>query len=74
MLRQLWLLLVLEESVMKNVVVNVDLAHFRLYSLSHFLFQTFGWILSFFAHFIYARTLDEIREFERSFVDSSLIL
>ena len=74
MIGQLWLLLVLKESIMKNLIVDINFPHFRLHPLSHFLFQSFVLIVSLFTYFGDSSSLDEFRKFERCLMDSSFVL
>ena len=41
---RLWLLLVLKEGIMKDLIVNVNLAHLWLHALSHLLLECLSFV------------------------------
>ena len=76
MLRHLWLILVLEESVMQDLIVDIDFSHLRLHTLSHFLFQSLGFVSfrSLLPKLRDSSLLNEFRQLKWNFVDASFIL
>jgi len=70
------LLRVFEERVMQDLIIDVDLAHFRLQALTHFLLQSLT-LVSFSALFPQlsdACRLNEVRQFEWDLVNTTFVL
>ena len=74
--RRLGLLLILKESVMEHLIVNVDLAHLWLHAFSHLLLKCLGFIglRCFLSQLANSCLLDEVRKLEWDLVNASLVL
>lgn len=72
--KHVWLCLVLEERVVQDVVVNIDLAHFWLDTLSHSLLQRFVRILTSGSDSIDSSVFNKLWQLEGSLVDAPLVL
>ena len=59
---------------MQDLVIDVNLSHFWLHSLSHFLLQAFVLVVCLLSDLWYSRWLYELREFEGSLVDTPFVL
>ena len=71
---QFWLLLILKECIMQNIIINVNFAHFWLNSFSHSLLQALALIICLCSYLIDACILNKIRKFKWSFMNTSLVL
>ena len=69
-------LLVLEESIVQDLVVNLDLAHLRLHAFSHLLLQCLGIVClaRLLPKLADARLLNEVWQLEGYLVDATLVL
>ena len=74
MLSELWLLLMFEESIMKNIVIDVDFPHLWLNSFSHPLLQTLSGIISLLPYPVDAGVFDKLGKLERALMYASLVL
>ena len=74
--RCLWLLLVLEESVVEHLIVNVNLTHFWLHALAHLLLQRLRLIRlrRLLAQLADPSLLDKVRQLEWNLVNAALVL
>ena len=61
---------------MQHLVIDINLAHFRLHALSHFLFESLLSVFSgrFLPELANASLLNKIWKLERNLVDASLVL
>jgi hypothetical protein len=71
---KLWLFLVLEKGVMKNLIVNINLSHFRLHAFSHLLFQSLVFVAGLLTDFCNSCLFNEVRQLKWCLVHSSLVL
>ena len=71
-----WLLLILEESIMQDLVIDIDFTHLRLHSFSHLLLKCLGFVSlrRFLSQLADACLLDEIGKLKWNLVDASLVL
>lgn len=66
--------LVLEEGIMKHLIVNLYLAHLRGHTLTHLLLERLASIISLLSEFANTSLLDIIWQFEGDLVNTALIL
>jgi len=71
---QLGLLLILKEGIMQNLIINVDLTHLRLHSLSHLLLKSLVFVVGLLSDLGDTCLFDKVRELKGRFMHTSLIL
>jgi hypothetical protein len=67
-------LLILKESIMQNLIININFTHFGLHSFPHLLFECFILIICLISNFCNTSLFNEIRKFKWCFVNTSFIL